>query len=390
MFAKKVLSSVACLALTFGVSTSYAAEQIGVTKDQITLGSLQDFSGPIASYGRQVRNGMQMRAEEINESGGVHGRKLKILFEDMAYDQRKALLATQKLIQQDKIFAMIGSLGAGPNVVSIPLLMENGIFNLFPVAASHDMYEPLHKLKYSIGSTYGAQIRTALRWMAKERGAKKFCLIYQDDELGAEVQKGAEDGLKDIGQTLIEKTSYKRGATDFSTQVAKMQRAACDTVVLGTALRETVGVVTTARKLGWDPMFFGSSTVYNEIVPKLGGKGMDGLYGVATVQVPYADDASKYVREWIAKYKSKFGEEPGLYSVYAYSVLDLFYQAAKKVGPNLTTSGLVKSLESSSFPRDMFGSPEYSFTPQRHLGSDKGRITQLQNGRWATLTDFID
>lgn len=369
---------------------SQAAEQIGVSKDQIVVGTLQDFSGPIASYGRQVRNGMLMRADEINESGGVYGRRIKIMFEDMAYDQKKALLATQKLVQQDKIFAMIGSLGAGPNVVSMPILLENGVLNLFPVAAAREMYEPLHKLKYSIGSTYAIQIRSALKWMAKERGAKKFCLIYQDDELGTEVNKGADEALKELGLTLVEKTSYKRGATDFSAQVARMQGSACDTVVLGTALRETVGVIVAARKVGWDPQFFGSSTVYNELIPKLGGKGVDGLYGVATVQVPYADDPSKNVREWIAKYKAKYSEEPGLYSVYAYSVMDLFYQTAKKAGPNLTTDKFVNALENSTFSRDMFGSPEYSFSPQRHLGNAKGRITQLQNGRWVTLTDFID
>jgi len=362
----------------------------GVTKDQIVLGSLQDLSGPIAGFGKQLKNGLLMRADEINEAGGINGRKLKMVIEDSAYDPKKGLLAAQKLVQQDKIFAMIGTLGTPVAMASFQPLFEKNVPNLFPLTAAREMYEPLGKLKFSFAAPYYDQMRMGVKWMSKERGAKKFCVIYQDDEFGLEVFRGAEQGLKDMKQDFAEKTTYKRGATDFSAQVAKMKSAACDTVILGTIVRETLGTIGTAKKMGWDPQFLGSSAAYTDLIHKLGGKAMDGLYATFQTGVPYMDDPSKNVRDWGARYKAKFNEDPGLFSAYAYAALDLFYRAAQKAGPNLTTDSLANAFETTSFPRDMFGSPEFKFSKTNHLGNNKSRIGQIQNGRWAALSDYLD
>jgi len=83
-----------------------AAEQQGVSKNEIVIGTIQDLSGPLAGYGKQARNGMQLRIDELNEQGAIHGRKLKLLVEDSGYDPKKAVLAAQKLVNQDKIFIM--------------------------------------------------------------------------------------------------------------------------------------------------------------------------------------------------------------------------------------------------------------------------------------------
>ncbi|MCC6658858.1 MAG: ABC transporter substrate-binding protein, partial [Rhodocyclaceae bacterium] len=107
------------------------------------------------------------------------------------------------------------------------------------------------------------------------------------------------------------------------------------------------------------------------------------------VGVPYPDDASKNVRDWAAAYKAKFKEDPSLFSAYGYVIADLFYQTAKRAGPNLTTDSFVKALESAPFARDMFGSPEYRFTATQHLGNQKSRVSQIQNGKWVTITDYM-
>jgi branched-chain amino acid transport system substrate-binding protein len=116
-------------------------------------------------------------------------------------------------------------------------------------------------------------------------------------------------------------------------------------VVLGTIIRETIGTIGTARKMGWNPQFIGSSAAYTDLIHKLGGKAMDGLYAMHQVAVPYADDSSKNVRDWFAAYKGKFKEEPGLFSAYGYVAMDMFVQTAKKTGPNLTTDNFIKTLE---------------------------------------------
>ena len=102
-------SLVVALAATALAATSAFAQQQGVTKDEIVIGSIQDLSGPIAGFGKQVRLGMMLRADEINEQGGINGRKIKLLVEDSAYDPKKAVLAAQKLVNQDKIFIMVGT-----------------------------------------------------------------------------------------------------------------------------------------------------------------------------------------------------------------------------------------------------------------------------------------
>jgi len=275
-------------------------------------------------------------------------------------------------------------------MATMPILFEKNIPHVLPLTGAREMYEPLHKLKFSFVAPYYDQLRDGVKWMVRERGASSFCIIYQDDEFGLEVVRGAEHGLKDIGKAFVEKTSYKRGATDFSAQVAKMKGSGCDTVVMGTIIRETLGTIGTARKMGWNPQFIGSAASYTDLIHKLGGPAMNGFYAMHQVSVPYPDDASKNLRDWAARYKTQFKEDPGLFSAYGYVIADLFYQAAKRAGPNLTADSFVKALESAPFSRDMFGSPEYKFTATQHLGNQKSRVSQIQNGKWVTITDYLE
>jgi len=383
----KLKMIVALSALAFGAGSGAQTTQ-GVSKTEILVGTIQDFSGPLAGYGKQARNGMLLRIDEINEQGGVNGRKLKLASEDSGYDPKKAVLAAQKLVNQDKIFIMAGHLGTAQNMAAMPVQFEKNVINLFPITAAREMYEPFHKLKYSFAATYYDQIRLALPTMVKEKGAKKVCTIYQDDDFGLEVQRGAEAGLKAINMEVAEKTSFKRGATDFSSQVAKMKSSGCDLVVLGTIIRETIGTIAESRKTGFNPIFLGSSAAYTDLIHKLGGKPMDGLYATMTVQHPYLDEASQPIRFWATKYKTKFNEDPTVFSVYGYSIIDTFIRAAQKAGPNLTTESFIKAMDTMTIPPDMFGSAEATYTATKRLGSDKSRLSQIQDGKWKVVSDY--
>ncbi|MBL8486209.1 MAG: ABC transporter substrate-binding protein, partial [Rhodocyclaceae bacterium] len=183
---KRVAPNIAALTLAAALSAGLPAhaQQMGVTKDEVVIGSLQDLSGPLAGFGKQLRFGMMMRVDEINETGGINGRKLKLVVEDSGYDPKKGLLAAQKMVQQDKIFAMVGSLGTAVSMASMPTLFEKNVLHLFPLTSAREMYEPFHKLKFSFAAPYYDQVRNGVKWMAKERGAKKFCIVYQDDDFG--------------------------------------------------------------------------------------------------------------------------------------------------------------------------------------------------------------
>ena len=384
---KTILHTVA-IASAFAVTAAWAQNQ-GVSKDEIVLGSIQDLSGPISGFGKQVRLGMMLRVDEINEQGGIGGRKIKLIVEDSAYDPKRAVLAAQKLVNQDKIFMMVAHIGTAQNLAAMPVQFEKNIVNFMPVTAAREMYEPFHKLKYSFAVPYYEQMRVMLPKLVKDKGAKKVCSIYQDDEFGLEVQRGAEAGLKTINMEVAEKTTYKRGATDFSSQVAKMKGAGCDVVVLGTIIRETIGTIAEARKTGFSPTFMGSSAAYTDLIHKLGGPAMNGLYATMGTQHPYLDEASQPIRFWANKYKTKFNEDPTVFSAYGYNIIDAFSRAASKAGQNLTTDTFIKAMDTMVIPPDMFGSAEGTFGPKKRLGSDASRLSQITDGKWKVVSDYV-
>ena len=374
-------------ALALSAGTAFAQSQ-GVSKDEIVLGSIQDLSGPLAGFGKQVRLGMMLRVDEINEQGGVGGRKLKLLVEDSKYDPKNAVLAAQKLVNQDKIFMMVGHIGTAQNMAAMPVQFQKNVINFFPVTAAREMYEPFHKLKYSFAATYYDQMRLSLPKVVKEKGAKKVCTVYQDDEFGLEVVRGAKEGLKSMGMEMAAEASFKRGATDFGSQMQKLAAAQCDFVVLGTIIRETVGTIATARKLGFNPTFMGSSALYTDLIHKLGGPAMNGLYATMTVQNPYLDDASQPVRFWANKYKTKYNEDPTVFSVYGYNIIDTFAKAAGRAGANLSTESFIKVMDTMTIPTDIFGSAPASFGPQKRLGSNVSRLSQITDGKWKVISDY--
>ena len=385
----KTLLTHAALASVALTATLASAQTQGVSKNEIVLGTIQDLSGPIAGFGKQARNGMQLAVDEINEQGGINGRKIKLLVEDHAYDPKKAVLAAQKLVNQDKIFMMVGHIGTAHNMAAMPIQFEKNVINFFPITAAREMYEPFNKLKYSFAATYYDQMRFAVPKLVKEKGAKKVCTMYQDDDFGLEILKGGEAGLKTLGMDFAEKTSFKRGATDFSSQISKMQAGGCDFIVMGTLIRETIGGIATARKLGYNPTFLGSSGAYTDLIHKLGGKAMDGFYATMTVQNPYTDEQSPAIRFWANKYKTKFNDDPTVFSVYGYSVINNFATAAAKAGANLTTESFIKVMDTMSVPSDIFGSAPASFTATKRLGSDASRLSQIQNGKWTVVSEYI-
>jgi len=382
-----IKTALALATLAIAATTAHASQ--GVSKDEILLGSIQDLSGPIAGFGKQARLGMLLAVDEINEQGGINGRKLKIIVEDSAYDPKKAVLAAQKLVNQDKIFMMVGHIGTAQNMAAMPVQFEKNVVNFFPITAAREMYEPFHRLKYSYAATYFDQMRNAVPKLVKEKGAKKVCTMYQDDDFGLEVLKGGEEGLKAVGMEFAEKTSYKRGATDFSSQISKMQASGCDMIVLGTIIRETIGAIGTARKLGYSPTFLGSSAAYTDLIHKLGGPAMNGLYATMTVQNPYTDEQSPPIRFWANKYKTKFNEDPTVFSVYGYDLIDAFLQAAQKAGPNLSTDSFIKTMDTMKIPPDIFGSAELTFSPTKRLGSNATRLSQLQDARWKVVSEYM-
>ena len=367
-----------------------AAQAQGVSKDEIVVGTIQDLSGPLAALGTHFRNSLQMRFDEVNTEGGIHGRKIRLVAEDSGYDPKKGVLAAQKLVQRDKVFAAVSNLGSAVVLATMPLFLERKVLHLFPATAHPSAYEPLHRYKFQNLPSYATQIEKAAPYLIRKNGYQKVGILYQDDDFGYDVLAGTEAALKALKQPLCGKATYKRGATDFSSQVATLKGNGCDFIILGTVLRETVGALAEARKSGWDVPMLVQTAGYSAQVPALGGKATEGLYGTPLTPHPYPDASNAKLMGWISSYKQRFNVEPNAYSAMAYAQADLFVLAAQKAGPNLTADSFAAALESLERAPDFLGSPRFKFSKTDHLGSRATRLAQIRNGRWENITDYID
>jgi ABC-type branched-subunit amino acid transport system substrate-binding protein len=353
------------------------------------VGTLQDLSGPIAALGAHFKNGTQMRFDEENAKGGVHGRTLKLIAEDTAYDPKKAVLAAEKLIQRDKVFAVINNLGSPVVMATMPLFVDAGVLHLFPAAPLKEVYEPLHPLKFAMSPSYTVSVPPAARHVIGKLGAKRVGILYQDDDMGQEVLRGMNGLLGELKLDWCEKTSYKRGATDFSSQIARLKGANCDLVILATVVRETIGAYKEARRIGWSVPMLVTASGYTAQVHQLGGAEMEGLYGTVLIPHPYIEGANAELLAWIERYKQKFSTEPNTWSVMAYAGADLFVRALQQAGVQADVAAVAKALERTQVAPDALGNPAFALTATDHLALRRVRVAQIKEGRWQIASDFL-
>ena len=366
----------------------------GITATEIVIGTHQDLSGPIKGWGVPVLNGMKLGVEEINAAGGINGRKLRLIAEDSAYDPKKAVLASQKLVEKDKIFAMVGPMGSPTVIASRDILFDAGVLQLFPLTAAEFTYKfdpakPQERLKFSNLLPYVESTRAALKYMVEMKKPKAVCLMYQDDEYGKNVFDGFTQQLEAMKMKPASVTTYKRGASDFSSQVAKMKSDGCDLVVLGTILRETIGAMGEAKKLGWDVTFLGATPTNIPDTITLGKETVEGMYAAGAFETPYADTAKGKVKDWVEAYKKMFGTDANTQSVIGYNAVMTFAHYAKLAGKDLTGQKMLDALESGDPYLDIFNSPPSKFSKTNHLANTITQVQQVKNGRWVLVKEGL-
>ncbi len=380
-----LISVIIGLVTSLTVIGSATADTQGVSDNEVVIGTHVDLSGPITFWGVPVRNGMIMATEEINAAGGIHGRSIKLVVEDSGYDPKKAVLATQKLLTRDKIFIMAGAMGTPTVLASMPMVLKRGLPHVFPLTAAEQMYEPFHKLKFSMAAPYHAGMRTGIQWLVENNNRGVVCSLHQDDEFGLNVHRGVVEQTAAMGLPLAEVTTYKRGATDFSSQVARMKAADCDLVALGTIIRETIGAMAEARKMGWAPDFLVSSAGYAPEVAMLGKGVTDGLYGLGQNVIPYYETATPEVRDWMDRHEARFNAPASIQAVYGYIVIQATAEGLKNAGRDLNPESFVAGLEQIKEWTSIFEATPMTFSAERHLGASEFYLSQIQNGKWVKL-----
>ena len=379
--------TVAALVALAGVAAAQK-EQRGVTKTEIVLGMHTDLSGPAATYGVSSSNAVKMRFDDVNDKGGIQGRKIRLIVEDTQYQVPRAVQAGAKLINRDHIFAMVAGLGTPMNNALFKDQFDAGVPNLFPLSAARSMYEPFHKLKFYGAASYVDQVRAGIQYFVSKKGKKALCAMYQDTDFGKEVLDGVQMQAEKLKLKMVETVTHKPTDQDFSAQVTKLKAAGCDLVVLGTIVRDSIVPYATARKMGWtDVDFLGSAASYDLFVAAAQGGVTEGLYAMGLTAMPYRDTLGAPAQAWFDRYKDRYKVDPNIGAIYGHVAADLTVTAIEKTGPELTTDNFVRAMESIKSYHDIFNGPEVSFAADKHQGADSSFLAVVKGGRWTRLTD---
>jgi branched-chain amino acid transport system substrate-binding protein len=274
------------------------------------------------------------------------------------------------------------------------VLFDAGVLQLFPLTAAEftfkfDPAKPQERLKFNNLLPYVESTRAIIKHTVAEKKSLKPCLVYQDDEYGKNVLDGFTQQLETMKMTPASVTSFKRGASDFSAQVAKMKSDGCDLVVMGTIIRETIGVIGEAKKLGFSPFWLGATPTCVLEIPALGKELVEGFWAGCAFEVPYRDTAKGKAKDWAENYFKMFSSEPNSQAVIGHNVVTTFAHYAQLAGKELTGAKMLDALEGGSEFKDIFGSPPTKFSKTNHLATTITQVQEIKNGRWVLVKDGL-
>ncbi len=355
----------------------------GVSDTEIVIGTHLDLSGPVAAGMPMLRNAMQMRLDEANAAGGVHGRKFRLVVEDNGSQPQLAVRAVQKLTKSDDVFAILNPFGSGPNAATVKMATDAGVVVFAPWAASGIIQKVSGNspLLFTTVQNYDSTTATGVSWAIKNWGAKKIGVIYQEGPFGDLVKGGMNVALKEANLTAAAEASWKAGDIDFSSQVAKMKAANVDVILAGTIVRETVAVMAEVRKLDWKEVkVLTTLPGRSGIVAALGKDAVEGLYGIGGWKLHGSDSSDADAKKFQAAYKQKFNADPDENAANAYSYTDWFIKSVEATGRNLTAPGFSKAAQSVAH-QDFTTYSKQGFV-NNHVGPEYASIDVIKAGRW--------
>ena len=376
----------ATVSLTMLASGAFAEAQRGVTDTEILIGTITDLSGVTAVQGVNNANAVRLAFDEVNEKGGIQGRKIRYIVEDSQYQVPRAVQAINKLINNDGVFFTIEDGGTPMNNATFPMALEKNVPKLLPLSAARSMFEPFHKLKFSQYSSYIDQMRAGVKYFVEQRGKKVVCAMYQDTDFGKDVLAGAQMQAEAMGLKIVGTTAHKPTDTDFSAAVTKLREAKCDVIVLGTIVRDTTIIIATTKKLGWDVDLLGQVATYDTAIAEAPGNIADGFYSMSPSLYAYPDDPRPAIKAFTQKYKARYGVDVNYLGEMGYTSAQIAIEALQRAGRDLTVDSLVQAMESIQDFHDLFGGT-YSFSPTNHHGATAAFLSVVHNGRWEPVVD---
>jgi len=362
-----------------------AAATQGVSDTEIVIGTTTDLSGVTAIQGVNNSNAIRMAFDLVNEKGGINGRKIRYVVEDTQYTVPRAVQAMNKLLNEDKIFLALADGGTPLNDAEMPMEFAKDVPNVFPLTSARSMYQPYNRLKFGQFASYYDQMRAAVKYFVEQRHRSKLCAMYQDTDFGRDVMAGIADGAKAMNLTVVASTAHKPTDVDFNAAVQKLHDAGCDWIGLGTIVRDTNIILSTIKKMGWNPDVVGQFASYDTAVATLPGGAAEGFFCMTPALYAYPDDPNPAVQAFAKAYKARYCIDPNFHGEVGWTAANFVIEALNRAGKNLTTDSFIAAMESIHDYKDIFGST-LSLGPNQHHASSASFLTVVKDGRWVPVS----
>jgi branched-chain amino acid transport system substrate-binding protein len=375
--------SISLIIITYGRA---GLAEVGVTDRSILVGCSNSFSGPLAFTGTEiVKYGTEIYFNHINERGGIRGRKLNMKSYDDGYDPTKAVENNKRLVEQDGVFCILSPQGTSPIFASLEYLEQQKVPLIFPFQGL-----PLKgKLIFTTFTSYPRETEIVVHWLVNRKGFKRIGMIYQDDKYGLTYRDTAVETLKAMGMELVAQESVKRGAIDLSAQMAKLQQADLDVLLVILVPGPGAMAIKEAKKAGWTKTKLISSGPLTDekFIILAGGEG-EGVWGFSLFPDPVHSMKPAVVEYRKILEKQVPGHVPNRYSLFGYFYAKLFGEAVQRAGKDITREKLIKTMEGIKNWENGIISP-VSFSETDHEAQKDGFMVEVRGNVFKPISGWI-
>jgi branched-chain amino acid transport system substrate-binding protein len=381
---KNLMASLLSAGIGLVLAGGAALADPGVGADKIVFGQAAALDGPAAALGSGMRDGILAAFAEANKAGGVNGRKLELLSVDDGYDPNKSIEATKKLLNDDKVFALIGPVGTPTSSATQPIATENGVPFIGPFTGAEFLRSPFKPNVINVRASYFQETEEMVERLTKDRGFKNIAILYQDDGYGRAGLAGVQKALDKRGMKLVAEGTYERNTVAVKGALLTLKNANPEAVIMIGAYKPCAEFIKLARKIKFEPTFVNISFVGSNALAKELGDAGQGV--VVTQVVPFPEDSSIPV---VASYQAALkeavsGVEPGFVSLEGYMTGKLVIEALKKIPGEPTRQALLDTILGNSFD---LGGLNLAYGKDDNQGSDKVFLTIIQeNGKFKAIT----
>jgi len=378
-----------CVVAILCLSSALSAQSVpGITEKEIVIGSCSALEGPSKFLGTQTVAGARAYFESINEQGGVHGRKLRLIASDDSYDPAKAEDCFKHL-QTQGVFAMGFFVGTPTGVKYVPLAETNKIPLVGLFTGAQALYTPFRHWIVNVRAAYADETKEQIDGMWKTLGYKKIGVIYPDDAFGSAVLDGVKNALKEHQSEPVAAASYPRQTADADAAIQSVRAAQPEAVVIVGPANTVAPIVKLAHSKSWSPLFVTVSFVGTDDLIKLAGQDSEGMVITQVVPPYYLTDLKT-----VALYRrtmSKFApnDSPNFVSLEGFVDAMVMVEGLKRAGKNLTREGLIRGIESlNDFDIELGPQLKLNYSSRDHKGFVHVIPTVVRGGRAVPFTDW--